>query len=185
MKFSPLALVLFASTTLVSVTSAADTGGVRGSIDQTQSRRSLGVYMGFTDFAENANSPASLQAQKDWFRHQYIEEDWEDLPLKVQNAAKLLGFTERSWNAEDDSEKLNTHIYDSDESNGDFHGDKPSDDSEKLNTHIYDSDESDGNSKPATKYCRYWFFCRAAFVQPTQPQQLPPTRIPVPAKPVN
>ena len=41
MKFSPLAVVLLASTTLVSVTSAAVTGGIRGSIDQTQTRRSL------------------------------------------------------------------------------------------------------------------------------------------------
>ena len=41
MKLSPLALAVFVSVTLVSVTSAADTGGVRGSIDQTQTRRSL------------------------------------------------------------------------------------------------------------------------------------------------
>jgi len=43
MKFSILAVALFASTTLVSVTSAAVNGGVRGSgsIDQTQTRRSL------------------------------------------------------------------------------------------------------------------------------------------------
>ena len=41
MKFSPLALRLFASTTLVSVSSAAVTGGVRGSIDQVQTHRSL------------------------------------------------------------------------------------------------------------------------------------------------
>ena len=39
MNVSTLAVALFASTALVSVTSAADT--VRGSIDQTQTRRSL------------------------------------------------------------------------------------------------------------------------------------------------
>ena len=44
MKVSTLAVALFASTTLVSVTSAAVTGGVRGSIDQTQTRRSLYNY---------------------------------------------------------------------------------------------------------------------------------------------
>ena len=168
MKFSPLALALFASTSLVSVTSAADTGGVRGSIDQTQSRRSL-MAMGFTDFAENAQYPASSS---------YIEDN-ENSPGSLQ--------AQENWKDQrlDDSEDLKSGSNDSDESNGDFHGDKPSDDSEKLKSGINDSDESDGNSKPATKYCRYWFFCRAAFVQPTQPQQLPPTRIPVPAKPVN
>ena len=43
MKFSPLAVVLLASTTLVSVTSAAVTGGIRGSIDRTQTRRVEGI----------------------------------------------------------------------------------------------------------------------------------------------
>ena len=41
MKFAPLALAVFASTALVSVTSADVNGGVRGSIDQTQTHRSL------------------------------------------------------------------------------------------------------------------------------------------------
>jgi len=38
MKFSTLAVALFASTTLVSVTSTAVNGGVRGSIDQDQAQ---------------------------------------------------------------------------------------------------------------------------------------------------
>merc|ERR1711865_795666 len=42
MKFSTLAIAVFASTALFSVTSAAGSGGVRGSIDdQTQAHRSL------------------------------------------------------------------------------------------------------------------------------------------------
>ena len=41
MKFFTLALALFASLALVSVTSAAPNVGVRGSIDQTQTHRSL------------------------------------------------------------------------------------------------------------------------------------------------
>ena len=41
MQFFILAVSLFASTALVSVTSAAPNGGLRGSIDQTQTRRSL------------------------------------------------------------------------------------------------------------------------------------------------
>ena len=41
MQFSTLAVAVFASTALFSVTSAAGSGGVRGSIDQTQTHRSL------------------------------------------------------------------------------------------------------------------------------------------------
>ena len=41
MKFSILAIASFAFTTLVSVTAAVPNGGVRGSIDPTQTQRSL------------------------------------------------------------------------------------------------------------------------------------------------